>query len=86
MILRDDRGSALAEMAVITPLLLFLLAGVVELGRFSAYGLTVAGAARAGVQYGAQNLVTADDGAGMEAAALNDAQNDPNLSAVATQF
>ncbi|MBV9408309.1 MAG: pilus assembly protein [Candidatus Eremiobacteraeota bacterium] len=86
MILRDDRGSALAEMAVITPLLLFLLAGVVELGRFSAYGLTVAGAARAGVQYGAQNSATATDTTGMQNAATADASGITGITATASQF
>jgi len=86
MILRDDRGSAFAEMALITPLLIFLLAGAVELGRFSAYGVTVAGAARAGVQYGAQNSATATDTTGMQNAATADASGITGVTAAASQF
>ncbi|MBV8644303.1 MAG: pilus assembly protein, partial [Candidatus Eremiobacteraeota bacterium] len=83
---RDERGSALAEMAVVTPLLLFLLAGTVELGRFSTYGVGVAGAARAGVQYGAQNLATASDTTGMQNAATADASGITGVTATASQF
>lgn len=83
---RSDAGSALAEMAVIAPLLLLLLIGLVEVGRYAHYSILVASAARAGVQYGAQNLVTAADLAGMQTAALNDGQNDASLRSTASQF
>ena len=83
---RSERGSAIAEMAVIAPLLLLLLIGVVEVGRYAHYSILVAGAARAGVQYGSQNLVTAADLAGMQTAALNDGQNDVSLRSTASQF
>jgi Flp pilus assembly protein TadG len=82
----SETGSALAEMAVIAPLLFLILIGLVEAGRFASYSIMAANAARAGVQYGSQNLVTADDSSGMEAAALSDAQNAAELSATATQF
>ena len=81
-----DAGQALAEMAIIVPLLVLLLIGLVEVGRYAHFSILVSNAARAGVQYGAQNLVTAADNAAMQTAATADAQNIAGLSAVATHF
>ncbi len=83
---RADSGSAIAELAVIAPLLVLLLIGLIEVGRFAQYSIVVANAARSGAQYGAQNLGTAADLTGMAAAARNDAQNITGLSATAVQF
>jgi Flp pilus assembly protein TadG len=83
---RADSGSAIAELAVIAPLLVLLVIGLIEVGRFAQYSILVANAARAGAQYGAQNLGTAADFAGMQAAAQNDGQNTAGLSATASQF
>ncbi|HEY0614374.1 MAG TPA: TadE/TadG family type IV pilus assembly protein [Candidatus Elarobacter sp.] len=83
---RAEGGSAIAETAVIAPLIMLLLIGLVEVGRYAQFSIVVGNAARAGVQYGAQNLGTADDGAGMTAAALGDAQNAAGLSATSSQF
>jgi len=74
MIRRADRGSALIEMVLITPLLLTLLLGLMEAGKIGDYAIRVANAARAGVQYGAQNEATAGDTQGMQNAAVADAQ------------
>ncbi len=79
-----DKGSALAEMAIIAPLLVLLLIGLMEVGRFGNYTILVGNAARAGVQYGAQNLITAADIAGMQTSALNDGQNVTGLTAAAS--
>jgi Flp pilus assembly protein TadG len=68
-------GQALLEVALVTPLLLLLAVGIIEIGRYAYYGILVADAARAGAQYGAQNLATAADTAGIRAAAENDGQN-----------
>ncbi len=73
--LRDERGTSLLEMAFLIPILLLLLLGIIEIGRYAELSILVANAARAGVQYGAQNLVTAADNAGIQNAALNDGQN-----------
>jgi Flp pilus assembly protein TadG len=83
---RADGGSAIAEMAVIAPLIMLLLLGLVEVGRYAQFSIVVGNAARAGVQYGAQNLGTADDTTGMQSAALTDAQNVAGLSATTSQF
>ena len=68
-----DDGAALTELVIVAPLLLILLIGLIEVGRFAQYSILVANAARAGVQYGAQDLGTAGDVTGIQTAAQNDA-------------
>jgi Flp pilus assembly protein TadG len=81
------RGQAIAEMLVIAPLLILLLIGLVELGRFAKFSIITASAARAGVAYGAQNATTAADTTGMQNAALTDAESLAGLSVpTATTF
>jgi Flp pilus assembly protein TadG len=71
------------ELALVLPILLLLLVGVIEIGRFSYYSILVSNAARAGAQYGAQGLATAADQNGMETAATNDGESIAPLSATA---
>ena len=71
----SERGMAIVEFAILLPVMTMLLIGLVEIGRFAYYSIMVANAARAGAQYGAQNLQTAADWNGMEQAALNDGSN-----------
>jgi Flp pilus assembly protein TadG len=78
--LRGDAGQSLAEMAMLLPLLLLMLLGVIDLGRLAYIAIQVTGAARAGVMYGAQSQATARDSAGMQAAAQND--SDVSLATV----
>ena len=78
-------GSALVEMVVVAPLLLLLLTGLVQAGRAANFAIAVGNAARAGVQYGAQNHTTAADAAGMQSAAVNDA-GIAGVSAVGSYF
>jgi len=68
-----QRGQSVAEVALVTPLLLLLLLGAIEIGRFAYYGIEVSGAARAAVQYGAQSLADSKDINGITQAARNDA-------------
>ena len=83
----DDRGQAIAELALIAPLMVLLLIGLVELARYATFSIEVSNAARAGVQYGAQNLVVANDNVAMQNAALADAANlGAGLTATATHF
>ena len=63
---RIRRGQASVELALSLPLLLMMFLVVVETGRAFYIAISVANAARAGVQYGAQNLSTAADNAGMQ--------------------
>ena len=73
-------GQSVAEMALVTPLLLMMLLGAIEIGRFAYYGIEVSSAARAGVQFGAQSLADSKDLAGITQAAQNDAPEVPELN------
>jgi Flp pilus assembly protein TadG len=68
-----ERGQSLVELAFVVPLLLLLMVGIIEIGRFAYYSILVASAARAGAQYGAQSLATAADTTGISTAGTNDA-------------
>ena len=69
----DRRGSALVELALVLPMLLTLLIGMLEFGLLGLRHLTLTGAVRAGVDYAFQH----DDAAGttraVRAAAGNNA-------------
>jgi Flp pilus assembly protein TadG len=78
--MRGQHGQSLVEVALVTPLLLMLLLGTIEIGRYAYYGIEVANAARAGVQYGAQSLADSIDLAGIATAAKNDAPEVTNLT------
>jgi Flp pilus assembly protein TadG len=72
-----ENGQTLLEVALLTPLLLLLLVGIFEVGRFAYYSIEVSNAARAAVQYGAQSLADAKDTPKISLAATNDS---PDLS------
>ncbi|MGH9775085.1 MAG: TadE/TadG family type IV pilus assembly protein [Candidatus Acidiferrales bacterium] len=85
----SQSGSSLVELAFLLPLLSLLLLGTIDLGRLAYMSIELASAARAGVQYGQQNISSSQDITGMQAAALNDAPDlvgaaNGNLSAVAS--
>lgn len=67
-----QKGQALVELALVTPLLLALALGVIEIGRYAYVAILVGNAAHAGAAYGAQSAVTAADRNGIETAAEND--------------
>jgi Flp pilus assembly protein TadG len=71
-------------MALVTPMLLLLLIGTIEIGRFAYYGIEASNAARAGVQYGSQSLAASVDLRGITQAAKNDAPEISSLN-VSTQ-
>jgi Flp pilus assembly protein TadG len=85
-ILRTETGQSLVEFAILTPVVLLLLVGAIEIGRLAYLSILVNNAAHAGVQYGAQNLATAADNTGMQTAALNDGQNIAGLTAAASHY
>jgi Flp pilus assembly protein TadG len=76
-------GQSVAEMALVTPLLLSMLLGTIEIGRFAYYGIEVSSAARAGVQFGAQSLADSRDLTGITQAAQNDAPEVSGLNVTA---
>ena len=79
-------GQASVELALTLPLLLMMFLVVIDAGHAFYIAISVSNAARAGVQYGSQNLGTASDNAGMQSAAANDAPNISGLIATATHF
>jgi len=81
---RSEAGASLAEVVVMTPMLLLILFGVTDLGRWAFLAIEVSGAARAGAQYGGQNRGTALDTAGIRAAAQNDVPDIPGLTTTPT--
>jgi Flp pilus assembly protein TadG len=76
-----EDGQSLVETAFLVPLLIVVLLGAVEFGRVAYEAIEVSNAAKAAVQYGAQNRTTAIDSTGMKTAAANDA---PNVSGLVT--
>jgi Flp pilus assembly protein TadG len=78
---RSQRGAALVEFALLTPLLMLILIGLIEIGRFTYFAILVGNAAHAGAAYGAQDLKTAGDATGIQNAVLNDGQNVSGLAA-----
>jgi Flp pilus assembly protein TadG len=79
-ILLSPSGQSLLEVALLTPILLALLLGVIELGRYAYFSILVGNAARAGAAYGAQNLVVSVDIPGIQTAADNDFQNNGQIT------
>ena len=65
------RGIALVEFALVIPLLLVLLAGILNYSLMLRTGACVATAARAGAQYGSRSPANATDTSGIQSAAVN---------------
>lgn len=80
-LIRSENGTSLIEFALVLPVFIFMLVGIIEIGRYTYFSILAAHAARAGVQYAAQNLQTAQDASLNVAtshtanAAAQDAQN-----------
>lgn len=70
----SESGQGLVEVALVTPLLILLLLGVIDLGRYAYEAILVGNAARSGAGYGAQNPYTAVDSGGICDAASYDFQ------------
>jgi Flp pilus assembly protein TadG len=72
---RSQSGQSLVELALLTPLLLLMIIGIVEMGRYTYIAILVGNAARTGASWGAQTHITAANQAGIIAAADNDFKN-----------
>jgi Flp pilus assembly protein TadG len=70
--LKDEQGQSFVELALTLPVLTVILLGAAEFGRLAYAAIEVSNAARAGVAYGSQTLITAADITGMKNAATND--------------
>jgi Flp pilus assembly protein TadG len=69
---RSERGQSLMELSLLAPVLLVLVIGLVEMGRYASLAIEVGNAARAGAQYGAQSLANAANAASIRCAAENE--------------
>jgi Flp pilus assembly protein TadG len=67
----SESGQALVELSVAGSLLILLLLGAIEFGQVAYSSIEVSNAAKAGVQYGAQNQGTASDTPGIQSAAAS---------------
>lgn len=76
---RPQSGQTLLEVALLLPLLLLLLLGVVEMGRYAYISILVGNAARAGAAYGSEGLLESVDTGNIQAAADQDFQNNGQL-------
>jgi len=77
-LLRSRSGTSTLEFAIFAPLLCLMLVGMIDTGRYCYVAILAANAARAGAQYGAQNLETAYDTPGITSAAVADGEELPN--------
>ncbi len=68
----SEDGASLIELAVVLPMLALLLIGVIETGRFLAFGVRLGNAAHAGATYGAQSQTYVTDSANIANVACND--------------
>jgi Flp pilus assembly protein TadG len=68
----SQSGQTLLEVALLTPLLLLLLLGVIEMGRYAYMGILVGNAAHAGAMYGSESVNNSADTPGITTAADND--------------
>ncbi len=69
---RNDRGQALVELALIAPVLIILMLGVIDYGRVYFAYVSVTNGARIGADYASGSATRAADTAGIKAAALGD--------------
>jgi Flp pilus assembly protein TadG len=79
------RGIATIEFALVAPLLLLLVAAVVDYTLLLRAAIAMGDAARAGAQYGSVSTANAANISGMQAAALSAAPDITGLSATAAK-
>ena len=68
-------GSAIVELALVIGMLMLILVGTIDFARLFFAAVTVASAARAGVQYGSQSNTFTGDYAGIKTAADENARD-----------
>lgn len=78
---RRQRGSSLAEFALMIPFLALMLLGIIDFGRACYLAIEVSTAASTGALYGTQNYT---DTTGMQNAATGDAPDVSGMTAAAT--
>ena len=84
---RQRAGNVTIEFGFVILFMITLALGAYDFGNLGYQKIAITSAARAGVQYGAQDQVTAADAAGMIQAARNDAADiDSALTITARQY
>jgi hypothetical protein len=61
-----ERGTAAVEFALVAPMMVALMMGILEFGRWSMFAILAQAAAYSGADYGSLNLMTAGDSAGIK--------------------
>jgi len=84
--LERRRGLAVTELALVLPLSFVLFIGILDFGRVYYSAIAVSHAARAGVQYGAQDNVKSGDFAGMRQAASDALGDVSNFTVTACRY
>jgi Flp pilus assembly protein TadG len=72
---RSQSGAAMVEFAVVLPVLVFLVIGVIEIGRYMFFGIELAHMAEAGAQYGSLSMANSQNTTAIVAAVNADAPN-----------
>jgi len=67
-----ESGASLVEVVLLMPVMMLLLFGMVDFGRYVFLAIEVHSAARAGAQYGALSLANSSNTSGVQTAACND--------------
>jgi Flp pilus assembly protein TadG len=81
-----SRGQSFVEFAIVSPVLLLFLLGIMDFGRVFFVAIELNNAARAGTQYGIQSPANAADVSGMQQAAQSDASNISGITATASEY
>ena len=76
-------GAAAVEAAVVLPVLMIFIAGIIDIGRLPKYADTLTNAARIGAQYGCVNTTTAADTTSITAMVKTEISNE-NLKVTST--
>ena len=79
-------GSAIVELALVIGMLMLILVGTIDFARLFFAAVTVASAARAGVQYGSQSNTFTGDYAGIKTAADENARDLAATTSSAVRF
>ena len=82
---RRESGQSIIEVALTVPLLCLLLAGGAEFARMAYAAIEVTNAAKAAVQYAAQEQAFTTDTTGMQNAINNEVMNVPGLAGATLQ-
>lgn len=84
--LKRSGGQALAELAILLPLLILIVLGAADYGRIYHHFIALESAASAGAQYGCVSLSKATDANGIRLAAMRQLQDITNRNPVVTSF